>query len=117
MTGNLDTTTKGSKYPRPNLKGLVYTLRSRARRRDLIQILKFHGDKIKHNKEKEHMRIDCPFVYEHPLEKLHGNKIYLNNAGQIIFFYFLSDKYYTKYSSVLCFNETKINDSRISNML
>ena len=117
MKGNLDTTTKGIKYPCPNLKELVYTLRSRARRRDLIQILKFHEDKTKHNKEKEHITIGCPFVYEHPLEKLHGNKIYLNNAGQIIFFYFLSDKYYTKYSSELCFNETKINDSRISNML
>ena len=68
MRGNLETTTQGSKYPCPNLKGLVYTLHSRARGRDLIQILKFHGDKIKHNKEKEHMRIGCPFVYEHLFE-------------------------------------------------
>ena len=25
------------------------------------------------------MKGDCPFVYEHPLEKLHGSKICLNS--------------------------------------
>ena len=122
MIGDLDTTTKGGKHPCPIMRGLVYTLLSRARRRGLIQILNFHEDKIKHNKdalkEMERMRRDSPFVYEHPLQKLHGNKICLNNIRdwQADISHFLSDKYYTKYSSVLCFTETKVNCSRISNI-
>ena len=46
--------------------------------RDFIEILNFNEDKIKHIKEAlkemEHMRRDYPFVYEHPLEKLHVSK-------------------------------------------
>ena len=49
----------------------------------LIQIFNFHEDKIKHNKETlkqmEHMSRDCPFVYEHPLGRLHDNENFLNN--------------------------------------
>ena len=79
MTGDLDITIKGGKHLCPISRDLVYTLLSRARRQDLIEILIFHEDKIKHNKEAlkemERMRRDCPFVYEHPLEKLHSNKI------------------------------------------
>ena len=73
MTGDLDTTTKGGKHPCSISRGLVYTLLSRARRQDLIQILNFHEDEINHNKEAlkemERMRRDYPFAYEHPLEK------------------------------------------------
>ena len=115
MTVDLDTTNKGGKHPCPIFQGLVYTLLPRARRRDLIQIFNFHADKIKHNKEAwkemERIRKDCPFVYEHPLEKLQGNKIRLNNIRdwQPHISPFLSDKYYTKYSSVLCFTEIKVS--------
>ena len=64
----------------------------------VIQILNFHEDKFKHSKtalkEMERMRRDRPFIYEHPLEKLHANKICLNNVRgwQTHIFYFLSDK-------------------------
>ena len=79
--GDPDTTTKGVKHPCPISQGLVSTLH--ARRQDLIQILNFHEDKIKHNKEAlkemEHMKRECPFVYEYPLQKLHDNNICLNN--------------------------------------
>ena len=78
MTGALATTTKGGKHSCPISQSLFYTLLSRARRRDFIEILNFNEDKIKHNKEAlkemEHMRRDYPFVYEHPLEKLHVSK-------------------------------------------
>ena len=122
MTGALATTTKGGKHSCPISRSLVYTLLSRARRRDFIEILNFNEDKIKHNKEAlkemEHMRRDYPFVYEHPLEKLHVSKICLNNIRdwQAHFSHFLSGKYYAKYCSVLCFTETKVNGSRISNI-
>ena len=51
MGGELDTTSKGGKHPCSVSRGLVYTLHSRTRRQDLIQILNFHEVKIKHNKE------------------------------------------------------------------
>ena len=65
------------------------------------------------------MRKDCPFVYENALEMLHGNKICLNNirGWQAHISHFLSDKHYTKHSSVLSFSETKVNGSRISSIL
>ena len=46
-------------------------------------------------------------------------KISLNNirGWQAHTFHFLSDKYYTRFSSVLCFTKTKFNGSRISNIL
>ena len=66
----------------------------------------------------ECMRRDCPFVYEHPLEKLHSSKIFFNNIRGWLahIFHFLSYKYYTKCSSVFCLTETKVNGSRISNI-
>ena len=120
MTEDLAITTKGGKHPCPILQGLVYTLLSRAKRLVIIGILNFHEDKIKHKKplkEIERMRRDCPFANEHPLENLHDNKICLNNirGWQAHISHFLSDKCCTKYSSVLCFNETKVDDSSISN--
>ena len=51
MAGELDTTSKGGKHPCSVSRGLVYTLHSRTRRQDLIQILNFHEVKVKHNKE------------------------------------------------------------------
>ena len=51
MTGDLDTTPKRGNHPCPVSRGLFYTLFSRARRRDLIQILNFHENKTKQNKE------------------------------------------------------------------
>ena len=95
MAGDLDTTPKGGKQPCSTSRELFYALPSRFRRRDLIQILNFHEDKIKHNNEAlkdiERVGRDCLFVYEHPLEKLLGNKICLNNTigWQDHFFFFL----------------------------
>ena len=92
MTGDLDTLSKGWKHPCPVSQGLIYRLLSRARRRSVIQILNFHEDKIKHIKEAlkegECMRRDCPFVYEHPLEKLHGSKFFGNNVRASSYFLF-----------------------------
>ena len=122
MTGDLDTTTQGGKRPCPISKGLVYTLISRARSRDKIRILNFHPDKIKHNdkalEEMERMRKDSPFEFLHPLEKLQGNTICLNNirGWQAHIAHFLSDKIFTKHSSVLCFTETKIRGSPVSDI-
>ena len=42
----------------------------------------------------------------------------MNNirSWQAHIFHFLSDKHYTKYSSVLCFIETKVSGSKMSNI-
>ena len=68
--------------------------------------------------EMERLRKDSPLVYEHPLQKLSGIKICLNNirGWQAHITHFLSDKYFTKYSSVLCFTETKIHGSPVSDI-
>ena len=67
----------------------------------------------------ERMRRDCPFVYEHSLEELHCNKFCLHDirGWQAHISYFLSDKYYNEYSGALWFTETKVNGSRISNIM
>ena len=124
MTGDLDDSTRNpnKKIPRHFLTSLVYTLLSRATRMDAIRILNFNKDLIVHNEkalvEMERLRKDSPFIFEHPLQKLKGMKICLNNirGWQAHIAHFLSDKYFTKYSSVLCFTETIYRGSPLSDI-
>ena len=85
VTGDLNDSTKHpkKKISKFFLKGIVYTLLSRVRTRDTIRIQNFHEDLIVHNEEAvvemERMRKESSFEFEHPLEKVQGNKICLNN--------------------------------------
>ena len=121
VTGDLNDSTRNpkKKISKSFLKGLVYTLLSRARTRDTIRIKNFHEDLIVHNQEAvmemERMRKDSPFEFEHPLEKVKGSKICYNNirGWNAHIAHFLSDKLFTRHSSVLCFNETKKGSSEL----
>ena len=124
VTGDLNDSTRNpkKKIPKTFLRGLVYTLLSRARRRDTIRIENFHKDLIVHNQEAilemERLRRDSPFEFEHPLQKLEGHKICLNNirGWHAHIDHFLSEKLYTEHSSVLCFTETKKGSSALSDI-
>ena len=122
MTGDLNRETRGGKYQCPIMKGLVYTLLSRARKRTTLRILNFDQSYIKHNdkalKEMELMAIDRPFVFDHPLEILKGNKICLNNlrGWQAHIKHFLSNPLFTRHSAVLCFTETRYLGSAVTDI-
>ena len=122
MTGDLNRETRGGKYLCPIMKGQAYTLLSRASKRDKIRILNFDESKIKHNdkalEEMECMQRDRPFVFVHPLENITGNKICLNNlrGWQAHIQHFLSNPLFTRYSSVLCFTETIIHGSPLTDI-
>ena len=64
------------------------------------------------------LRKDSPFVFKHPLQKLTGNKVCLNNirGWQAHIAHFLSNRTYTDFSSVLCFTETVIRGSPLSDI-
>ena len=81
MKGDLDRTTqnksaykKKSAYKIPICQGQLYTLLSRAKCRDKVQLLNFEPDHIKVNKpaleEMNRMRNDSIFPWEHPLMKM-----------------------------------------------
>ena len=122
MTGDLNRETIGGKYQCPIMKGLAYTLLSRTSKRSLIRVVNFDRNMIKHNdkalKEMELMAIDRPFVFVHPLEKLCGTKICLNNlrGWQAHIEHFLSNPLFTRHSPVLCFTETIILGSPVTNI-
>ena len=65
--------------------------------------------------EMERIRKDSPFEFEHPLEKVKGSKICYNNirGWNAHIAHFLSDKLFTRHSSVLCFTETKKGSSEL----
>ena len=122
MTGDLNRETRGGKYLCPIMKGQAYTLLSRSSKRDKIRILNFDESKIKHNdkalEEMECMQRDRPFVFVHPLKNIPGNKICLNNlrGWQAHIQHFLSNPLFTRYSSVLCFTETIIHGSPLTDI-
>ena len=113
MAGDLDSTTKGDKHPCP----ISWCLHISFLFRYLISIrIKLSTTKKSWKRWNEKRLSFCLWT---SFEKLHGNKIYLNNIRdwQAHIFHSLSDKYYNKYSSVISFTETKVNGSRISNIL
>ena len=124
VTGDLNDSTRNPnrKIPPYFLRGLVYTLLSRVRTRDTIRIQNFHKDLIVHNEEAivemQRLRKDSHFEFEHPLQNVIGRKICLNNirGWHAHIAHFLSEKFYTKYSSVLCFTETIIRGSALSDI-
>ena len=110
------------KVPRKILKGSAYTALSPGTKRDAIRVLNFNKDLIIHNEEAlvemQRLRDDSLFIFNHPLQHMQGKKICLNNirGWQAHISHFLSNDNFTRYSSVLCFTETKIRGSALSDI-
>ena len=101
---------------------MVYTLLSRVRSQDKLRTQNFRKDLIVHNHEAvlemERLRRESIFEFEHPLQKVKGHKVCLNNirGWHAHIDHFLSEKIYIEYSSVLCFTETKKGSSVLSDI-
>ena len=115
MSGDLDQTSKG-KNPAPMSKGMLYTLLSRAKSRDKLQLLNFDKDRhIKTNTraldEMNRMRTECVLSCNHPLTEMPGNKMCLFNirSWNLHIQHFMSDVFFPTHSCLFCFTETNIN--------
>ena len=115
LSGDLDQTSRNAKRSVPISKGMLYTLLSRAKSRDKLQLLNFEERHIRVNKhavrEMRRMRNECVLSWNHPLTQLSGGKICLFNivSWNLHIEHFLTDEVYSTYSSVFCFTETRVN--------
>ena len=127
MKGDLDRTTKkhsesGKQYKVPICQGILYTLLSRAKSRDKVQLLNFESDHIKVNtpalEEMDRMRKESLFCWQHPLMKMSGNRMCLFNirSWNLHIEHFLTDTVYTRCSSLFCFTETHVNDGQYNSI-
>ena len=116
MKGDLDQTSQSGKGKAPVNPGQFYTLLSRAKSRDKVQLLNFDVSHIKVNeaalKEIERMRKESKFSWQHPLLKMSGNKMCLFNirSWNAHIKHFLADKVYTDSSDIFCFTEIMWKD-------
>ena len=113
MSGNLDQSTKSGKRITQVHQGMFYTLLSRAKSRDKVQLLNFDAEKhIKVNtkaiQEMERMRNECLLSFVHPLKEMNGENICLFNirSWNAHIDHFLSDEVYANNSILFCFTET-----------
>ena len=122
MIGNLNrTTSKSSKHKVPIGQGQVYTLLSRAKSRNKIQLLNFEPEHIRVNKdaleEMNRMRKESVFDWQHPLKKTDKNICLFNiRSWNAHIKHFLSDKLYTDRSSIICFTETHLNNNNFTHL-
>ena len=128
MKGDLDRTTqnksaykKKSAYKIPICQGQLYTLLSRAKCREKVQLLNFEPDHIKVNKpaleEMNRMRNESTFPWEHPLMKMTGSMCLFNiRSWNMHIEHFFTDKVYTRFCNLFCFTETHVNDGPFSNI-
>ena len=106
----------------PVNQGLVYTMLSRAKSRDKIQVLNFEPELIRVNEnalvEMNRMRDESTFSWKHPLMEMTGSKMCLFNirSWHAHIEHFLSDKVYTKCGNVFCFTETHVNDRPLNHI-
>ena len=122
MKGDLDQTSQSGKGKAPVNPGQFYTLLSRAKSRDKIQLLNFDVSHIKVNqaalKEIERMRKESKFSWQHPLLKMSGNnKMCLFNirSWNAHIKHFLADKVYTDNCDIFCFTETHLTHMPCNN--
>ena len=127
MKGDLDRTTgkqsqTGKEYKVPICQGQLYTLLSRAKSRDKLQLLKFEPGHIKVNvpalEEMDRMREESVFSWQHPLMEMNGSKMCLFNivSWNAHIEHFLTDKVYSKCCSLFCLTETHVNDGCLNHM-
>ena len=122
MKGDLDQTTQSGKGTVPVNQGQFYTLLSRAKSRDKVQLLNFKPDHIKVNKpaliEINRMREESLFSWQHPLLKMSGSSMCLFNirSWNAHIEHFLSDNIYTSNCSLLCFTETHCNNGHMKHL-
>ena len=116
MKGDFDRTDKYGKTNRvPINPGAAYTILSRAKTRDKLQLLNFEAQHIKVNnlalQEIQRMRKNAVFFWQHPLEELQGNKLALLNirSWNLHLQHFLSDTLFLTNCDLLLFTETKTN--------
>ena len=121
MSGDLNQTSRSGNRLAPIGQGMLYTLLSRAKSRDKLQLLNFDAERhIKTNKsavvEMTRMRKECMLSWNHPLIEIRGNKICLFNirSWNLHIQHFLSDKVYPTHSCIFCFTETYTNRLCIS---
>ena len=123
MKGDLDQSTgkkskTGKEYQAPISQGQLYTLLSRAKSRDKVQLLNFHRNHIKVNvpalEEMDRMRQESIFSWQHPLIEMSGTKMCLFNirSWNAHIGHFLTDKVFTEYSSLICLTETHCRDEQ-----
>ena len=97
MSGDMDGSTKG-KRANSVIAGMLYTLLSRAKSRDKLQLLNFEEKHINVNtaavREMERMRKECKLSCSHPLTEMTGNNICLFNirSWNLHIEHFISDK-------------------------
>ena len=117
MQGDMNDATKGGKRSNSVAAGMFYTLLSRAKSRDKVQLLNFEEKHINVNtaavQEMQRMRKECKLSCIHPLTEMNGNNMCLFNirSWNAHIEHFLSDKVYASNSCVFCFTETHVNNS------
>ena len=122
MQGDLNRSTgkktaTGKNYQQPISQGQFYTLLSRAKSRDKVLLLNFEPENIKVNEsaldEMVRMRNESLFSWQHPIIELNGISMCLFNirSWNVHLEHFLSDKFYSTYSSLFCITEANIDDS------
>ena len=110
-------TATGKNYQQPISQGQFYTLLSRAKSHDKVLLLNFEPEDIKVNEsaldEMVRMRNESLFSWQHPIIELNGISMCLFNirSWNVHLEHFLSDKFYSTYSSLFCITEANIDDS------
>ena len=120
MRGDLDKTSlNGGKVPMGQVQ--FYTMLSIGKSRDKIQILNFKPEYIKVNKfalrEMCRMREDVKFEWNHPVTKIHNDKLCLYNirSWDRRIESFLKDSVFAD-CSIMCFIETHVKGQPLKNM-
>ena len=117
MKGDFDRTSKtGKPNAVPINPGSMYTILSRAKSRDKLQLVNFEAEHIKVNilalHELDRMRVDAVLSWVHPLEEITGKKMVLFNirSWNAHIEQFMSDSVYSTKCSIICFTETRTNN-------
>ena len=110
-------TATGKNYQQPISQGQFYTLIVRAKSRDKVLLLDFESEDIKVNESAlvdiVRMRNESLFSWQHAIIELNGISMCLFNirSWNVHLEHFLSDKFYSTYSSLFCITEANIDDS------